>query len=45
MAERKFVQVTVTGQCEKDLIINSASLNVGNVCHIVQKFNESSQVS
>lgn len=43
--ERKFVQVTVTGQCERDLIVESASLNVGNNFRIVPKFNESSQVS
>lgn len=42
---RKFIHISVTGQCEKDLIVDQAVLKVGGGCTVVGKNCESSQVS
>ncbi|CAH1163565.1 unnamed protein product [Phaedon cochleariae] len=41
---RKFVQINITGQCEKDLIVNQAKLNVGGAMDIVEKNYASVQI-
>ncbi|KAJ8924392.1 hypothetical protein NQ315_007188 [Exocentrus adspersus] len=42
---RKFVQVSVVGQCESDLIIDQAVLKTGNMpCSAMGKKHESSQI-
>lgn len=45
LEHRKFIQVNVNGQCEKDLFVEKAELNVGTVCKAVGKNFDSSQVS
>ncbi|KAG5877673.1 hypothetical protein JTB14_013918 [Gonioctena quinquepunctata] len=42
--QRKFVQVNVIGQSERDLFAEQASLNVGEFCQVVEKNCASSQI-
>lgn len=42
---RKFVQVTVTGQCDKTLVLESPSLGVGDGCKVLDLNPSSSQVN
>lgn len=41
---RKFVQVTVMGQCDKTLVLQSPSLSVGDGCKVQDLSPSSSQV-
>ncbi|KYB25316.1 Trafficking protein particle complex subunit 10-like Protein [Tribolium castaneum] len=39
---RKFVQINVTGQCEKDIYVEKPQLSVGDFCKIVDRNHSSS---
>jgi hypothetical protein len=42
---KKFVQINVTGQCDKDIYVEKPELSVGDVCKILDRNSKSSQVS
>ncbi|CAG9863619.1 unnamed protein product [Phyllotreta striolata] len=42
--KRKYVQITVTGQCDVDLVILGVNLNVGEMCELAEKNCVSSQI-
>lgn len=42
---RKFLQINVTGQCEKDLYVEKSQLFVGDICNLSERHSNSSQVS